>query len=302
MTFGYTAADPVGYPDQGPGRGRHRGSRGTDPPRPDRLDARRGTPPLRPDRTRRPRTGSPACSPPRGSPPHVHQRGPQARRRLPGPPRRRPGRCPGRCPARDTHPWYQRKDAPMSRPMSRPRTPRARPGRPRGRAPRPGPATGSPSPAPGPRRHRAAAPAGHPGPGDELIIGLADAASYLGYDKPESFRRARTRNPDPRRGQDATMGGPAGPPPRCVAGNPNARSPATARRPGNPTRPGISRLTKIRSTPQLPGCQPDDVNESKSSVPRVTLRLPVEFPETLSPVIRVSGMTTPRRAPSQART
>jgi hypothetical protein len=30
-----------------------------------------------------------------------------------------------------------------------------------------------------------------------LIIGIADAASYLGYDKPESFRRARTRNPIP---------------------------------------------------------------------------------------------------------
>jgi hypothetical protein len=39
MTFGYTSPDPVGHPDQGPGRGRHRGSRGTDPPRPDRVDA-----------------------------------------------------------------------------------------------------------------------------------------------------------------------------------------------------------------------------------------------------------------------
>jgi len=34
-----------------------------------------------------------------------------------------------------------------------------------------------------------------------LIIGLADAASYLGYDKPESFRRARTRNPIPGEGK-----------------------------------------------------------------------------------------------------
>ena len=50
MTFGYTPPDPVGHPDQGPGRGRHRGSRGTDPSRPARLDARRGTPPLRADR------------------------------------------------------------------------------------------------------------------------------------------------------------------------------------------------------------------------------------------------------------
>jgi len=48
-------------------------------------------------------------------------------------------------------------------------------------------------------RHRPAAP-GHAvttAPGDDLIIGIADAASYLGYDKPESFRRARTRNPIP---------------------------------------------------------------------------------------------------------
>ncbi|MGH3259927.1 MAG: hypothetical protein ACRDOU_31770 [Streptosporangiaceae bacterium] len=37
--------------------------------------------------------------------------------------------------------------------------------------------------------------------GDQLIIGIADAASYLGYDKPESFRRARTRNPVPGEGK-----------------------------------------------------------------------------------------------------
>jgi hypothetical protein len=35
----------------------------------------------------------------------------------------------------------------------------------------------------------------------ELIIGIADAASYLGYEKPESFRRARTRNPIPGEGK-----------------------------------------------------------------------------------------------------
>ena len=28
-------------------------------------------------------------------------------------------------------------------------------------------------------------------------MGIADAASYLGYDKPDSFRRARTRHPIP---------------------------------------------------------------------------------------------------------
>ena len=32
---------------------------------------------------------------------------------------------------------------------------------------------------------------------DGLITGIADAASYLGYDKPDSFRRARTRHPIP---------------------------------------------------------------------------------------------------------
>ena len=47
-------------------------------------------------------------------------------------------------------------------------------------------------------RHRAATPGGHlAAGGGELIIGISDAASYLGYDKPESFRRARTRNPIP---------------------------------------------------------------------------------------------------------
>ena len=33
------------------------------------------------------------------------------------------------------------------------------------------------------------------GGGDSLITGIADAAGYLGYDKPDSFRRARTRHP-----------------------------------------------------------------------------------------------------------
>jgi hypothetical protein len=30
-----------------------------------------------------------------------------------------------------------------------------------------------------------------------MIIGIAAAAEYLGYGKPDSFRRARTRNPIP---------------------------------------------------------------------------------------------------------
>ena len=35
------------------------------------------------------------------------------------------------------------------------------------------------------------------GGGDDLITGIAAAAGYLGYDKPDSFRRARTRHPIP---------------------------------------------------------------------------------------------------------
>jgi hypothetical protein len=47
-----------------------------------------------------------------------------------------------------------------------------------------------------------AAPAGIPTDqaadgGENLITGIADAAGYLGYDKPDSFRRARTRHPIP---------------------------------------------------------------------------------------------------------
>ena len=35
------------------------------------------------------------------------------------------------------------------------------------------------------------------GGGETLITGIAAAAEYLGYDKPDSFRRARTRHPIP---------------------------------------------------------------------------------------------------------
>jgi len=44
------------------------------------------------------------------------------------------------------------------------------------------------------------APAGPDAAGgahDELIVGIAAAARYLGYGKPDSFRRARTRHPIP---------------------------------------------------------------------------------------------------------
>jgi len=32
---------------------------------------------------------------------------------------------------------------------------------------------------------------------DDLVVGIAAAAGYLGYEKPDSFRRARTRHPIP---------------------------------------------------------------------------------------------------------
>jgi len=37
------------------------------------------------------------------------------------------------------------------------------------------------------------------GGSEDLVIGIAAAAGYLGYVKPDSFRRARTRRPHPRR-------------------------------------------------------------------------------------------------------
>ena len=35
------------------------------------------------------------------------------------------------------------------------------------------------------------------GAGEDLVVGIAAAASFLGYDKADSFRRARTRHPIP---------------------------------------------------------------------------------------------------------
>jgi hypothetical protein len=92
----------------------------------------------------------------------------------------------------------------MSRRMSRPRTP--------GRGPA-GPATIRRA-----GKHRAAGPGDEPvrstgtiarhraAPGDqadaeEIIVGIAAAARYLGYRKPDSFRRARTRHPIPGEGK-----------------------------------------------------------------------------------------------------
>ena len=47
-------------------------------------------------------------------------------------------------------------------------------------------------------RHRAAPPGDD---AEEIIVGIAAAARYLGYDKPDSFRRARTRHPIPGEGR-----------------------------------------------------------------------------------------------------
>src|SRR6266700_3015417 len=59
------------------------------------------------------------------------------------------------------------------------------------------------------------APAGPDAAGgahDELIVGIAAAARYLGYGKPDSFRRARTRHPIPGETR-APDGRPCWPPP-----------------------------------------------------------------------------------------
>jgi len=51
-------------------------------------------------------------------------------------------------------------------------------------------------PAPAAGRHRAGAPTGLADYTD-MIVGITAAAGYLGYDKPDSFCRARTRHPIP---------------------------------------------------------------------------------------------------------
>jgi hypothetical protein len=38
-------------------------------------------------------------------------------------------------------------------------------------------------------------------PGGQMIIGIADAASYLGYDKPDSFRAPAPAIPSPGEGK-----------------------------------------------------------------------------------------------------
>jgi hypothetical protein len=64
-----------------------------------------------------------------------------------------------------------------------------------------------------------------------LITGIAAAAGYLGYDKPDGFRRARTRHPIP--GETRTSDGrPAWTPATLQAWRSTTGTPATAREPG----------------------------------------------------------------------
>jgi hypothetical protein len=82
---------------------------------------------------------------------------------------------------------YLGKRRRMSRPVSRP------PSRPAWPGTTPGPAAGPGTDA------TPAHDAGHEpdaGPGPDAVIGIP-AAGYLGYGKPDSFRRARTRHPIP---------------------------------------------------------------------------------------------------------
>ena len=66
--------------------------------------------------------------------------------------------------------------------------------------------------------------------GDDLITGIAAAAGYLGYDKPDSFRRARTRHPIPGETRTPTAA-PLGPPRPAQLARPAQDSKQTARQP-----------------------------------------------------------------------
>ena len=63
-----------------------------------------------------------------------------------------------------------------------------------------------------------------------LITGIAAAAGYLGYDKPDSFRRARTRHPIP--GETRTPDGRPAWTPAALRDSRAARRLQPPRRPG----------------------------------------------------------------------
>ena len=155
----------VGRKDQGPGRGGDRGSRRTDPPGPARLDARARAPPLRPHRAATPGLvhRHAAGSVDRSA---CDRGGPETGRSVPChcPTRTARTRTSGnavRCPARC--PGHRPGLAPGTLAQKQLGGHHVRPGR----------------------------------AGPDAIIGISAAARFLGYDKPESFRRARTRHPIP---------------------------------------------------------------------------------------------------------
>jgi hypothetical protein len=69
------------------------------------------------------------------------------------------------------------------------------------------------------------------GPAEDLVIGIAAAATFLGFDKADSFRRARTRHPI--LGETRTSDGrPAWTPATLRAWRTIPGSPAAAHEPG----------------------------------------------------------------------
>jgi hypothetical protein len=101
-------------------------------------------------------------------------------------------------------------------------------------------------------RHATPPPGDEPpaAPADQMIIGIVAAARYLGYGKPDSFRRARTRHPHPRRDQNRRRpalldtAGAA----QLAVQTQNRRQPHPRRRAGLTARelPGLARPPSIR--------------------------------------------------------
>ena len=170
MTFGLRAADRMGRPDQGTRRGRHRGSIQPHPPRADRLAARRRTPPLRPDRPAAPRLVHAEMRPAPWITPRVLAEG----RKLAGASLVTIPASPVPALAAVPVPPGQQAPPPAETPSGVP-----------------------PRDTPADQARQVAR--------DDLIAGIEDAAGYLGYDKADSFRRARTRHPIP--GETRTSGG-----------------------------------------------------------------------------------------------